>query len=179
MPSTQSSSQWEKLNEHCISSVQSLSHDQLRPHESQPAKASLSITNSWSLPKLMSIESGMPSNHLIRCCPLHFLPSIFLTVRVFSNESALHIRWPKYWSFSFNISPCNEDPGMISFRMDRLDMLSVKGYFKSLLQHHCSKASILQCSAFFMVQPLTSIHDYWKNHSFDFYPSKFLLQYSA
>ena len=94
----------------------------------------------------------MPSNHLIRCCPLHFLPSIFLTVRVFSNESALHIRWPKYWSFSFNISPCNEDPGMISFRMDRLDMLSVKGYFKSLLQHHCSKASILQCSAFFIVQ---------------------------
>ena len=94
----------------------------------------------------------MPSNHLIRCCPLHFLPSIFLTVRVFSNESALHIRWPKYWSLIFNISPSRLISELISFRMDRLDMLSVKGYFKSLLQHHCSKASILQCSAFFIVQ---------------------------
>ena len=91
-------------------------------------------------------------NNLIRCCPLLFLPSIFLTIRVFSNESALYIRWPKYWSFSFNISPSNEDPGMISFRMDRLDILSVQGTFKSLLQHHCSKALILQCSAFFIVQ---------------------------
>ena len=91
-------------------------------------------------------------NNLIRCCPLLFLPSIFLNVRVFSNESALYIRWPKYWSFSFNISPSNEDPGMISFRMDRLDILSVQGTFKSLLQHHCSKALILQCSAFFIVQ---------------------------
>ena len=106
-------------------------------------QASLSITNSQSLPKLMSTESVMPSNHLILCHPLLLLPSIFTNFRVFSNESALRIRWPKYWSFSFNISPSNEHPGLISFRMDWLDLLTVQGTLKSLLQHHRSKASIL------------------------------------
>ena len=115
-------------------------------------QASLSITNSRSFLKLMSIESVMPSNHLILCCPLFLPPSIFPSIRVFSNESALHIRWPKYWSFSFNISPSNEYSGLISFRMDRLDLLAVQGTLKSLLQHHSSKASILWRSAFFMVQ---------------------------
>ena len=112
----------------------------------------MSITNSRSLLKLMSTESGRPSNHLILCPPLFLLPSIFLTMRVFSNESVLHIRWPKYWSFSFSISPSNEYSGLISFRMDWLDLLAVQGILKSLLQHHSSKTSILQCSAFFMVQ---------------------------
>ena len=115
-------------------------------------QASLSITNSWSLPKLMSIESVMPSNHLIFCRPLLLLPSIFPSIRVFSNESALCIRWPKYWSFSFNISSSNEHPGLISFRMDWLDLLAVQGTLKSLLQHHSSKASILWHSGFFIVQ---------------------------
>ena len=114
--------------------------------------ASLSITNSWRLLRLMSIESVMASNHLILCRPLLLLPSIFPSIRVFSNESVLRIRWPKYWSFSFNISPSNEHPGLISFRMDWLDLLAVQGTLKSLLQHHSSKASVLQCSAFFMVQ---------------------------
>ena len=107
-------------------------------------QASLSITNSQSLPKLMSIESVMPSSHLILCCPLFLPPSIFPSIRVFSNESALHIRWPKYWSFSFNISPSNECSGLISFRTDWFDLLAVQGTLKSLLQHHSSKASILQ-----------------------------------
>ena len=115
-------------------------------------QASLSITNSRSLLKLMSIESVMPSSHLIFCHPLLLLPSIFPSIRVFSNESALRIRWPKYWSFSFSISPSNEYSGLISFRIDWLDLLPVQGTLKSLLQHHSSKASILQCSAFFMVQ---------------------------
>ena len=115
-------------------------------------QASLSITNSWRLPKLMSIELVMPSNHLILCRPLLLLPSIFPSIRVFSNESALYIRWPKYWSFSFNISPSSEHPGLISFRMDWLDLLAVQGTVKSLLQHHSSKASILRPSAFFIVQ---------------------------
>ena len=115
-------------------------------------QASLSITNSRSPPKPMSIEPVMPSNHLILCRPLLLLPSIFPRIRVFSNESALHIRWPKYWSFSFNISPSNEHPGLISFRMDWLDLLAVQGTLKSLLQHHSSKASILRRSAFFTVQ---------------------------
>ena len=115
-------------------------------------QASLSISNTWSLPKLMSVESVMSSNHLILCCPLLLLPSIFPNIRVFSNESALHIRWPKYWSFSFNISPSNEYPGLISFRMDQLDLLALQGTLKSLLQHDNSKASIFQCSTFFMVQ---------------------------
>ena len=111
------------------------------------------ITNSWSLLKLMSIQLVMPSNHLILCCPFHLPPSIFPSIRVFSNELVLHIRWPKYWSFSFSISPSNEHPGLISFRMDWLDLLAVQGTLKSL-QHHSSKASILQCSAFFTVQLL-------------------------
>ena len=115
-------------------------------------KASLSITNSRSFLKLMSIESVMPPNHLNLCCPLLLLPSIFPSLRVFSNESTLCMRWPKYWSFSFNISPSNEHPGLISFRMDWLDLLVVQGTLKSLLQHHSSKASILQHSAFFIVQ---------------------------
>ena len=106
-------------------------------------QACLSITNSWSLLKLMAIESVMPSNHLILCCPLLFLPLIFPRIRLFSNESALPIRWPKYWSSTFNISPSNEHPGLISFRMDWLDRLAVQGTFKSLFQHHSSKASIL------------------------------------
>ena len=115
-------------------------------------QASLSITNSQSLPKPMSIESVMPSNHLILCRPLLLPPSIFPSIRVFSNESALHLSWPKYWSFSFNISPSNEHPELISFRMDWLHLLAVQGTLKSLLQHHSSKASILRCSAFFIVQ---------------------------
>ena len=114
-------------------------------------QASLSITNSWSPLKPMSIESMMPSNPLILCCPLLLLPSIFPSIRVFSNESALRIRWPKYWSFSFNVSPSNEHPGLISFRIDWLHLLAVQGTLKSLLQHHSSKASIRH-SAFFIVQ---------------------------
>ena len=115
-------------------------------------QASLTITNSQSLPKPMSIVSVMPSNYLILWRPLLLLPSIFPSIRVVSNESALRIRWPKYWSFSFNISPSNEHPGLISFRMDWLDVLPVQGTLKSLLQLHSSKASILRCSAFFIVQ---------------------------
>ena len=121
-------------------------------NHSTPGHHLESITNSQKLPKLMSIESVTPSNHLILCHPLLLLPSIFPSIRVFSNESALCIRWPKYWSFSFNISPSNEHPGLISFRMDWLDLLSVQGTLKSLLQHCSSKASILQCSAFFIAQ---------------------------
>jgi len=119
---------------------------------SAACQASLSITNSQSLPKLMSIESVMPSNHLILCRPLLLLPSIFPSIRVFSNESALRIRWPEYWSFSFNISPSSEHSGLISFRIDWLNLLAVQGTLKSLLQHHNSKASILCCSGFFIVQ---------------------------
>ena len=115
-------------------------------------QASLSITNSWSLLRLMPIESVMPSNHLILCLPLLLLPAIFPNIRVFSNESVLRIRWPKYWSFSFNISPSNEHPGLISFRMDWLDLLADEGTLMSLLQNDSSKASILQHSAFFIVQ---------------------------
>ena len=114
-------------------------------------QASLSITNLRSLLKLISIESVMPSNHLILCCPLLLPPSIFASIRVFSNESVLCIRWPKYWSFSFSISPSNEYSGLISFRMDWLDFLAVQGSLKSLLHHHSSKPSVL-CSAFFIVQ---------------------------
>ena len=113
-------------------------------------QASLSSTNSWNLFKLMSIESMMPSSHLILCHPLLLLPPIFPSIRVFSNESALRIRWPKFWRFSFSISPSNEHPGLISFRMDWLDLLAVQGTLKSLLQHHSPKASVLRCSAFFI-----------------------------
>ena len=135
------------------SSVQSLSCIQLFATPWTAAhQASLSITNFQSLLKLLSIESVMPSNHLILCCPLLLLPSIFPSTRVFSNESVLHMRWPKYWSFSFNISPSNEYSGLISFRMDWVDLLAVQGTLKSLLQHHSSKASILRHSAFFTVQ---------------------------
>ena len=133
-------------------------------------QASLSLINSWSLLKLISTESVMPSNHLILCCPLLLLPSVFPSIRVFSSESALHIRWPKYWSFSFSISLSNEYSGLISFRNDSFDLLAVQGTLKSLLQHHSSKASVLQCSASFMVQLShlwNKIHDCWKNHSFD------------
>ena len=129
-------------------------------------EASLSITNSQSLPKLMSIESVMPSNHLILCHPLLLPPSIFPSIRVFSNESSLHIRWPKYWSFSFSISPSNEHPRLISFRMDWLDLLAIQRTLKSLLQHHSSKASVLALSILHS-PTLTSIHDHWKNHSLD------------
>ena len=152
-------------------------------------QAFLSITNCRSLPKPMSIESVMPSNHLILCRPLLLLPSIFPSIKVFSNESAFRIRCPKYWSFSFNISPSNEHPGLSCFRKDWLDLPAVQGTLKSLLQHRSSKASILRRSAFFTVQlshpymttgktialtrsflyspTLTSTHDYWENHSFD------------
>ena len=143
----------------CMKCSLEFSSDQLLSHVrlfvtpwTAACQASLSITNSRSPPKPMFIESVMPSNHLILCRPLLLLPSIFPSIRVFSSESALHIRWPKYWSFSFNISPSKEHPGLISFRMDWLDLLSVQGTRKSLLQHHSSKASILQCSAFFIVQ---------------------------
>ena len=135
-----------------FSSVQLFSHVRLFTTPWTAARqASLSITNSRSPPKPMSIDSVMASNHLILCRPLLLLPSVFPNIRVFSNESALRIRWPKYWSFSFNISPSNEHPGLIC-RMDWLDLLAVQGTLKSLLQHHSSKASILWCSTFFIVQ---------------------------
>ena len=130
------------------------------------SQVSLSITNSQNLLKFTSIESVMPSNHLILCHPLLLLPSILPSIRVFSNESVLRIRWPKYWRFSFNISPFKGYSGLISFRIDWLNLLAVQGTLKSFLQHHSSKASILCNSAFFMIQ-LSHPHDYWKNHSFD------------
>ena len=152
------------LSQSVNQSVQSLSHVWLFATPWTAARqASLSITNSQSLFKLMSIESVMPSNHFVLCHPL-LSPSIFPSIRVFSNESALHIRWPKYWSFGFSISPSNEQSGLISFMMDWLDVLVVHGTLKSLLQHHSSKASIIRHSAFFIVQ---LSHDYWKNHSFN------------
>ena len=157
-----------------LGSVQLLSHVRLFVTPwTEACQASLSITNSWSLLKLMSIKSVMPSNHLTLCHPLHLSPSVFPSIRVFSNESVLLIRWPKYWSFSFSISPSNEYSGLISLRMDWLDLLAVQGTLKSLLQHHSSKASILLCPAFFMVQ---LSHPYMttkkkktknKKHSFD------------
>ena len=140
---------------HQFSSVQSLSHVRLFAAPRTAARqASLSITNSGSLLKFMPIESVMPSSHLIICRPLLLPPSIFPSIRVFSNESVLHIRWPKYWrfNFSFSINPSNEYSGLISFRMDWLNLLAIQGTLKSLLQHHSSKASILHCSAFFVVQ---------------------------
>ena len=150
-----------------FSSVESLSRVLFVTPWTAACWASLSITNSRSLFKLVSIELVMPSNHLILCWPLFLLPSIFPSISVFSNESVLHIRWPKDWSFSFSISPSNEYSGLISFRIDWFDILAVQGTLKSL-QHHISKASVLQCSPFFIVQcSLTSIHDHWKNHGFD------------
>ena len=134
-------------------SVQSLSRVRLFATPGTAARqASLSITNSQSSPKLISMESVMPSNHLSLCHPLLLLPSIFPSIRVFSNESALFMRWPKYWSLNFSISPSNEHPGLVSFRMDWSDLLAVQGTRKNLLQHPSSKASILWCSAFFTVQ---------------------------
>ena len=130
-------------------------------------QASLSITSSWSLLKLMSMELVMPPYNIILCSPLLLLPSIFLSIRVFSNESVLHIRCPKYWSFSFSISPSNEHSGLISFRMDWLDLLAVQGTHKSLLQHHSSKASVLQRSAFIIVQLSHPYMTTGKHHSFD------------
>ena len=136
-----------------FSSVQSLSRVRLFATPWIAARqASLSITNSWNSPKLRSIEPVMPSSHLILCCPPFPLPPIPPTIRVFSNESSLYMRWPKYWSFSFSISPSKEHPGLISFRMDWLDLLAVQGTLKSLLQHYSSKPSILRRSAFFTVQ---------------------------
>ena len=136
-----------------FSSVQMLSHVQLFVIPWTAAlQASLSITNSWNLLKLMSIRSMMPSNHLILCHPLLFLPSIFPSIRVFSSQSVLHMSWPKYWSFSFSISPSNEYSGLISFTIDCFDLLAVQGTLNSLLQHYTSKASILRHSAFFLVQ---------------------------
>ena len=126
--------------------------DSMQSHGTQHVRPPCPITNSWSLLKLMSIESVMTSNHLILCHSLLLPPSMFPSIRVFSNESVLRIRWSKYWSFSFSLSPSNEHPGFISFRMDWLDLLAVQGTLKSLLQHYCSKASILRCSAFFIVQ---------------------------
>ena len=141
--------QSQKWMEMLFSSVQSLSCVRLFVTPWIAARqASLSITNSRSLPKLMSIESVMPSSHLILCCPLLLLPPIPPSIRVFSNEPTLHMRWPKYWSFSLSISPSNEHTGLVSFRMDWLDLLAVQGTLKSLLQHHTSKASVLWCSAF-------------------------------
>ena len=150
-----------------IRSDQSLSRVWLFATPWIPARqASLSITNSRSSLRLTSIESVMPSSYLILCRPLLLLPPIPSSIRVFSNESTLPMRWPKYWSFTFSIIPSKEIPGLISFRVDWLDLLAVQGTLKSLLQHHSSKASILRHSALFTVQ-LSSIYDHWKNHSLD------------
>ena len=154
------------LNFSQYQSVQSLSHVWLFATPWTTAcQASLSVTNSWSLPKLMSIESVMPSNHLIFCHPLLLLPPICPNFRVFSNESILRIKWPKYWSFSISISPSNEHPGLISFRVGWLDLLAVQGTLKSLLQHH--KSISFSVFSFLYSPALTSIHDHWKNHSLD------------
>ena len=143
----------------------SVKSDSLRLHELQHTRLPCPSLSS-SLFKLISIASVMPPNHLLLCHPLLLLPSVSPSIRVFSNESVLPIRWPKYWSFSFSISPSNEYSGLISFSIDWVDVLAVQGTLKSLLQHHSSKASILRRSAFFTVQ-LTSIHDHRKNHSLD------------
>ena len=143
----------------------SVMSNSLRPPWTAACQASLSFTISWSLLKLIYIESVMPSNHLILCHPLLLLPSIFPSNSVFSNESALHIRWSEYWSF--NISPSNEDSGLISFRIDWFDFLAVQGTLKGLLQHNSLKASVLWHSAFFYGPTLTSKHDHWKTHSLD------------
>ena len=153
------------------SSVQFISVDQSCPILCSPiaaaCQASSSITNSWSLLKVMSIGLVMPSNHLILCHPFLLPPSIFPIIMVFSNESALHIKWPKYWSFSFSINLSNEYSGLISFRKDWLGLLAVQGILKSLFQYHSSKASTFQGSTFFIVQHSHSIHDHWRNNSFD------------
>ena len=151
-----------------FSSVQLLSHVWIFVTAWTAARqVSLFFTNSWSLLKLMSIESMMAPNHLILCHPLLLLPSIFHSIRVFSNDSVLCIRWPKYWSFSFSINPSNEYSVLISFRIDWLDFLAVQGTLKRFLKYHSSKTSILWHSAF-SIDNSTSIHDYWINHSFDY-----------
>ena len=158
----------ENVSKKIISSVQSLSHVWLSATPWTAAcQASLSITNFWSLLKLMSITLVMPSNHLILCRPLLLLPSVFPSIRVFSSESVLHIRWPKYWSFSFSISPSSEYSGLISFRMDWFHLLVVQGTFQEsspMPQFKSINSSVL---SFLYGPTLTSIHDYWKNHSFD------------
>ena len=141
--------------------------DSLRPHELQHARPPCPSTNSWCLPKPMSIESVMPSSHLILCRPLLLLPSVFPSIRVFSIESALRIRWPKYWSFSFNISPSNEHPGVISFRMDWLDLLAVQGTLQESSPTARFKGINYSVLSFLHSPTLTSIHDHWKNHSLD------------
>ena len=149
-----------------FSSVQLLSCARLfATPRTAACQASLSFT-CWSLLKLMSIELLMPSNHLILSCPLLLLPSVFPSIRIFSNESVLPIRWPKHWNFSFSISPSSEYSGLISFRIDWLDLLAVQGTLKSLVQHHSSKHQFFRTQAF-LQRNLTSIHDYWKNHSFN------------
>ena len=155
---------------HPVFVVQSLSHVWLFATPWTIARqASLSFTISWNLLKLMPIESVMPSNHLILYCPLFLLPSVFPSIRVFSSELTLCIWWPEYRSFSFSISPSNEYSDLVSFRTDWFDLLAIQGTLKSLLQHHHSKASLLWCSAFFMVQLSHDyLHDYWKNHCFDY-----------
>ena len=151
-----------------FSSIQSLSRVRLSATAWTAApQASLSITNSWSPPKPMSVESVMPSNHLILCHPLFLLPWIFPSIRVFSSESALCIRWPKCWSFIFNISPSNEHPGLISFRMDWLDLLTVQGTLKSLFPTPQFKSINSSALSFLYSPTLTSIHDHWKNHNLD------------
>ena len=142
---------WIELKKDVVQFSHSVVSDSVMP-QTAPRQASLSISNSWSLLKVMFIESAMPSNHLILCCPLLLPPSIFPRIRVFSKESVLHIRWSKYWSFSFSISPSSEYSRLTSFRIDSLDLLAVQETFKSLLQHYSSKASILWRSAFFIVQ---------------------------
>ena len=160
-----------------LSSVQLLSHVQLFVTPWTAAgQASLSITNSRSLLKLMFIESVMPSSYLILCRPLLYPPSIFPSIRIFSIESVLHIRWPKYWSFSFNINPSNEYSGLISFRMDWLDLLAVQGPLKSLLQHHTQFKSINSSTFSLLYSPtLTSIHDYWKSVNFHYTSGIFIV----
>ena len=154
--------------EYLISLVQLLSHVQLFATPWTAAhQASLSITNSWNLLKLMYIELVTPSNNLILCCPLVLPPSIFPIITVFSNESVLRIRWSEYWRFSFSISPSNEHSGLISFTIDWFDLLADQGTLKSLLQHHSSKNINFSVLSFLYSPTLTSIHDYWKNHSFD------------
>ena len=161
--SRENQTQYNKGNIWQFSSVQSLSHVWLFAAPwTTTRQASLSINNSWSPPTPMPIELVMPSNHLFFCHPLLLLPSIFPSIRVFSNESPLRIRWPKYWSFSFNISPSKEYPGLISFRMEWLDLHAVQETLKSLLQHHSSKASILLCSAFF-INPQQTLFSMVKN----------------
>ena len=140
----------------------------LRPPRTTTSQVSLSFTISWSLINFMSIELVTPSNHLILCCPLVLLPSIFPSIRVFSNESVIYMKWPKYWSFSFSISPYNEYSGLIFLKVNWFNLLAVQGTLRSLLQHHSLKASILWCSAFFVVQLSHPCMTNWKDHSFDY-----------